>query len=75
MRTYLTLFVSSEGSKASTIVDKLGAVGFRPILGLHDFVYEWEVRALTAEAVVELVDRVQGILKGDSVFLHFTTEQ
>ncbi len=75
MRTFLTLFVSSEGSKASAIVDKLGAIGFKPILGTHDFVYNWAITAVTPEAVVELVDRVQDVLKGDQVILHFVTEQ
>lgn len=70
----MTLFVSSEGSKASTVADKLGAVGFKPILGTHDFVYAWPIKAVTPEAVVELADRVQEILKGDHVILHFVTE-
>ena len=75
MRTYLTLFISSEGIKTSSVVDKLSAIGFRPVLGTHDFVYDWSVKAVTAEAVVELVDRVQGILKGSNVILHFVTEE
>jgi hypothetical protein len=75
VRTFLTLFVSSEGAKASEIVDKLGAVGFKPILGTHDFVYDWSITAVTPQAVIELVDRVQGVLKGDQAILHFVTEQ
>lgn len=57
------------------VVDKLVAVGFRPILGTHDFVYDWTTKAVTPQAVIELIDRVQGMLKGSNVILHFVTEQ
>jgi len=75
VRTYLTLFVSSDGGKASTVAEKLVAVGFRPVLGSHDFVYDWPTKAVTPQAVIELIDRVQGVLKGSNVTLHFMTEQ
>lgn len=75
MRTFVTLFVSSEGTKTSVVVDKLGTLGFRPILGTHDFVYNWPMKAPNAYAVVNLIDKVQEILKGDNVMLHFVTEE
>ena len=74
MRTYLTLFVTSDGGKTSVIVDKLSAVGFRPVLGTHDFVYDWGTRVVTPTTVIELIDRVQGLLKGSNTIMHFVTE-
>ncbi len=74
LRTYLALFVTSDGSKTSVIADKLNAVGFRALLGTHDFVYEWGAKTVTPSTVIELIDRVQVLLKGSNAIMHFVTE-
>ena len=42
MKTYVEVFVSSEGMKASEILDILTNIGFKPSFGEQDFVYHWK---------------------------------
>ena len=42
MKTYVEIFVSSEGEKASRIVEILTDLGFQPSFGEQDFVYHWK---------------------------------
>jgi len=74
MRTHVSIIVSSEGRPLSEIAKIFKDLGFKPTLGMHDFVYDWEETKVTPEMVIELVDKVQIKLKGTQVGLHFVTD-
>jgi hypothetical protein len=74
METYVDVYVSADGEKTSVIYDILLRLGFKPALGSHDFVYDWE-KIVTIAEVVELADKAQEELKGTGVYLQFTTDR
>jgi len=42
MKTYLTIWFSSEGAEPTTVAQKLQSMGFKPIKGHYDHVYDWK---------------------------------
>ena len=74
MKTHVGIIVSSEGGLMSEIAKRFGELGFKPTLGMHDFVYEWNETKATTEKVIDLIDKVQKNLKGMNVGLHFVTD-
>lgn len=74
MRTNVSIIVSSEGGSMSEVAKSFGELGFKPTLGMHDFVYEWEETSVTPEKVIEFIDKVQKKLNGMNVGLHFVTD-
>ncbi len=73
MRTYVTVQMNSEGSKASEVTEIFMDLGFEATLGTHDFVYKWKEKIVSPDTVISFVDKVQKKLKGTRVLLHFTT--
>jgi hypothetical protein len=65
--------ISSEGSLASEVTEKLRNLGFSTSLGSHDFVYDWKDRDVAPVEVINFVDRVQGQLRGMGVRFSTTT--
>lgn len=74
MKTHVSIIVSSEGGLKSEVAKRFGELGFKPTLGMHDFVYEWKETKATTEIVIDLIDKVQKNLKGMNVGLHFVTD-
>ena len=74
MKTHVSIIVSSEGGLMSEVAKRFGELGFKPTLGMHDFVYEWEETQATTEKVIDLIDKIQKNLKGMNVGLHFVTD-
>jgi hypothetical protein len=74
MRTNVSIIVSSDGGLMSDVAKIFAELGFKPTLGMHDFVYEWEETNVTPETVIDLIDKVQIKLKGMNVGLHFVTD-
>ena len=74
MRTNVSIIVSSEGGLMSKVVKRFRELGFKPTLGMHDFVYEWEETKVTPEKVIDLIDKVQIKLKGMEIGLHFVSD-
>jgi hypothetical protein len=74
MRTNVSIIVSSEGGLMSEVVKRFRELGFKPTLGMHDFVYEWEETKVTPEKVIDLIDKVQIKLKGMEIGLHFVSD-
>ena len=72
MKTYVEVYVSTEGEKASVLSQKFKDMGFEPSFGEHDFVYEWKDDA-TMNDVLYFVDKVQSKLSGSNAILKFTT--
>ena len=66
MKTYLTLWFSSEGERPVEITSRLMGMGFRPVKGEFDYVYDWDKKA-TLEQAMNLADQVHITLKGCNV--------
>jgi hypothetical protein len=72
MKTYLTIWFSSEGADPSTVVQTLQSMGFKPMKGQHDHVYDWK-REATLDEVLQLVNNVHYTLKGLNVLYKIET--
>ncbi|MEM0372689.1 MAG: hypothetical protein QXO69_02510 [archaeon] len=66
MKSYLSIWFNSEGARPMEITDRLMGMGFRPIKGEHDYVYDWGKQA-TVEDAMNLIDQVHMTLKGCKV--------
>ena len=73
MKTYISMFISSEGAKASEITKTMTDLGFRTTLGSHDFVYDWKDKDKAPEEVVNFIDSVQNKLKGMNIRFSIAT--
>jgi len=72
MKTYIEVFVSADGEKASLITEKLLEMGLKPSFGENDFVYTWKDEMVLPE-VLKFIDHIQSKLKGTGTILKFTT--
>ncbi len=73
MKTYLTLWFSSEGAGPVEVVDRLRSLGFKALRGYHDQVYEWG-RKVELDDILQLTDKVHHTLKGLNVLYKIETE-
>jgi len=73
MKTNVSIYVSSEEELMSEIVGRFGDLNFKLTLGMHDSVYEWEITNVTPDLMIILIDKLQKILRGLNVELHFVT--
>ena len=71
MKTYLLLWYSSEGSMPSEVNRSLMSLGFKPIQGAYDYVYDWSDN-VELDEILRFGDKVQMTLKGTGVM--FKTE-
>ncbi len=72
MKTYITIFFNSDGGRPSDVVDSLVQLGFRPIAGPYDMVYEWPNHANVKDAV-NFADQIQMSLEGMGVLFKIET--
>ena len=72
MKTYVEVYVSVDGQKASEITERLLEMGLKSSIGEHDFVYVWK-DDVTLPEVLKFVDHVQSKLKGSGAILKFST--
>ena len=72
METYIDVFLSADGEKASIVFKKLTDIGLKYHLGEHDFIYDWKKVAPISEELA-LADKIQDKLKGTGAILKFTT--
>jgi len=72
MKTYLTVWFTSEGAEPSTVAEKLQSMGFKPIKGYYDHVYDWN-REATLNEVLQLCNNVHQTLKGLKVIYKIET--
>jgi hypothetical protein len=72
MKTYVEVYVSADGGKASEITQKLHEMGLEPSFGEHDFEYKWK-KNVTLPEILRLVDNVQSKLRGSGAILKFAT--
>jgi len=73
MKTYLTIWFYSEGASPLEVVERLRSLGFKPLKGYHDHVYDWNRKVDLAD-VLELANKVHETLKGLKVFYKLETE-
>jgi len=72
MKTYLILWFSSEGSEPGVVVERLLSMGFKPVKGYYDHVYDWGKEA-TMEEILMLSNAVHETLKGLKVMYKMET--
>ena len=72
MKTYLTVWFNSEGLKMSYISERLLSLGFQPLTGPQDYVYDWGDSA-TVEEAIWFGDKIQEVLKGCNVLFRIET--
>jgi hypothetical protein len=72
MKSYLVIFVDSEGARPTQIRDRMQNLGFEPIPGYYDFEYEWGKNATTTDAL-GLADQVHETLEGMKVYFKIET--
>ena len=66
MKTYLTIWFNSEGTSPIEVTDKLMSMGFRPLKGNYDYIYDWKKKTNTQDAI-NLAEQVRLTLKGCKV--------
>lgn len=66
MRSYLTIYINSEGAAPSEVVERLMRMGFQPTAGNHDFVIHWDENG-TVQDMIEVANQVHATLKGCKV--------
>ena len=72
MKSYLIVWFNSEGGKPSEINQRLMSLGFKPIQGTHDYVYEWGTN-VNVEEILRFGDKVQVTLQGLNVMFKLET--
>ncbi|MCE8422552.1 MAG: hypothetical protein J5U19_10175 [Candidatus Methanoperedens sp.] len=66
MKSYLNVWFNSEGGKPSEINQRLLSLGFKPLKGSYDYVYDWGMNA-DVDDILRFSDKVQMTLQGLSV--------
>ena len=72
MKSYLIVWFNSEGSRPSEVNRRLMSLGFKPIQGSYDYVYEWDSNT-ELEEILNFGDRIQVTLKGLNVMFKIET--
>ncbi len=72
MKTYLTIWFNSEGASPSEVVERLRAMGFKPMKGYYDHVYDWK-KKVTIEDILQLSDALHETLRGLKVIYKLET--
>lgn len=73
MKTYLTIWFSSEGAGPIEVIERLRSLGFEPLRGYQDHVYDWK-RKVELVDVLQLTDKIHETLKGLHVLYKIETE-
>lgn len=72
MKTYLVMWFSSDGARPMEVTKRLLSLGFRPVKGNYDYVYEWDKRA-NVDDLVKFADKVHLTLQGLNVLFRLET--
>ena len=62
----------SEGANPIEVVERLRSLGFKPIKGVHDHIYDWG-RDVELEDVLQISTSVHETLKGMKVLYQLET--
>jgi len=66
------IWFNSEGAEPKKVVERLKSIGFKPMRGPYDHVYEWTKDA-NLEKILQLGDIVHNALKGLKVIYKLET--
>lgn len=72
MKTYLNILFYSEGANPIKVVERLRSLGFEPLKGVQDHVYNWG-RDVDLEEILQIATSVHETLKGLKVFYKLET--
>ncbi len=81
MSTYVTrvkVWFNSEGASPSHVVKKLTELGFKPVRGAYDFIYEHEEGMADSDignAIMEISNALHKTLSGFKVLYNLDTHQ
>ena len=73
VKTYLTMMYYSEGANPIEVVERLRSLGFKPVKGVHDHVYDWK-RNVELDDILQIATSVHETLKGLKVFYKLETK-
>jgi len=74
LKTYLNIIFCSEGANPIEVVERLRSIGFKPLKGVHDHVYDWGRKKVELEDVLQIASSVHETLKGLKVLYKLETE-
>ncbi|MFQ6054834.1 MAG: hypothetical protein ACE5KE_02940 [Methanosarcinales archaeon] len=72
MKSYLMVWFNSEGGRPSEVTQRLMSMGFKPIKGSYDYVYEWDDN-VSVDEILRIGDKIQLTLKGLDVMFKLET--
>jgi hypothetical protein len=72
VKTYLLVWFSSEGTRPSEVNQRLMSLGFEPVKGSYDFVYNWN-SSVSVEKILEFGDKVYLSLQGTGAMFKLET--
>lgn len=72
MKTYLTIWFYSEGASPTVVAERLQAMGFKPVRGQYDHVYDWG-RTIELKEILQIGTSVHETLKGLKVLYKLET--
>jgi hypothetical protein len=64
VKTYIKIEFSSEGALPSEIIKRLEAIGWKPVIGQHDFMIEGGPGEGVGESYRRMIDDLHKALKG-----------
>lgn len=73
MKTYLNITFNSEGSNPVEVVERLRSLGFEPLKGVHDHVYDWG-RDVSLDDILQIATSVHETLRGLKVLYKLETK-
>lgn len=73
MKTYISLWFSSEGNDPISVVNMLKEIGFEPVYGNYDLAYDWSSDRPGVEDILQLADMVKRKLSGSGVLFKLET--
>ncbi len=73
MKSYLIVWFNSEGARPSEVNQRLMSLGFKPVQGTHDYVYEWGRKNVDVEEILRFGDKVRMTLQGMNVLFKLET--
>ncbi len=72
IKTYIKITFNSEGANPSEVMSRLQSLGFKPVTGAYDMVYEWDNGATVNDAIW-FADKIHETLKGYNVLFQLET--
>lgn len=72
MKTYLLIWFNSDGASPSKVNQRLMSLGFNPMQGSYDYVYNWD-NNVDMDEILRFGDKVQLSLQGSGAMFKIET--